>query len=195
MTTTARKMTGILFAAALALLTSVVLPAAEQVERKVAVVLDLGDEVGVLDLDFLPSELPEGESRTVTNTAGETMQMTRRDDAVVIIASDGSETVLPAMPAPDEGHTWVEKGDSEMEVEVIMGQSSDGLFISSATPLDEETRETIRSALQAAGITRSVEFMEPGMRKVFIHEDSEEGPAGEVRIIKKIQVIQEAGEN
>lgn len=192
---TARKMTGILFAAALVSLVSMVLPAAEQVERKLAVVLDLGDDVGVLDLDFLPSELPEGEIRTVTNTAGETVQMTKRDGAVVIIVSDGSETVLPAMPVPEEGHTWVEKSDSEMEVEVIMGQSSDGLFISSGTPLDEGTRETIRSALQAAGITQSVEFMEPGMRKVFIHEDSEEGPAGEVRMIKKIQVIQEAGGN
>ncbi len=192
---TARAMTGILFAATMALLTSMVLPAAEQVERKLAVVLDLGDQVGVLDLDFLPSELPEGESRTVTNTAGETVQMTKRDGAVVIIASDGSETVLPAMPAPNEGHTWVEKGDSEVEVEVVLGQSSDGLFISSAAPLDEGTRETIRSALRAAGITRRVEFMEPGMRKVFIHEDSEEGPAGEVRMIKKIQVIQEAGGN
>jgi hypothetical protein len=190
-----RKMTGIISLATLVMLMSMGLSAAEQMERKIAVVLDMGDKVGVLDLDFLPSELPEGESRTVTNTAGDTMQMTKRGGEVVIIANDGSETVLPAMPAPREGNTWVEEGAGEMEVEVIMGQSSDGLFISSAEPLDEATRETIRSALQAAGITRKVEFMEPGMRKVFIHEDSEEGPAGEVRMIKKVQVIQDLSEN
>jgi len=192
---TAGKMTGVALTAVLALLMSMSLHAAEQIERKIAVVLDMGDKVGVLDLDFLPSELPEGESRTVTNTAGDAMQMTKRDGDVVIIAADGSETVLPAMPAPHEGHTWVEEGAGEMEVEVIMGESSDGLFISSAEPLDEATRETIRSALQAAGITRKVEFMEPGMRKVFIHEDTEEGAGGEIRMIKKVHVIKDVSEN
>lgn len=190
-----RKMTGFAFAVALAMLVSMGQAAAGQVERKIAVVLDMGDKVGVLDLDFLPSELPEGESRTVTNTAGETMQMTKRDGKVVIIADDGSETVLPSLPAPPAEHAWVDKGAGEMQVEVTMGQSSDGLFISSAKPLDAATRETIRSALQAAGITQKVEFMEPGMRKVFVHEDTEEGPGGEIRIIKKVQVIQDNGDN
>lgn len=190
-----RKMTGIALAAALGMLASMSLPAAEQVERDVAVVLNLGDKVGVLDLDFLPSELAEGESRTVANTAGETMQMTRRNGELVIIAEDGSETVLPALPTPPADHSWVEKDGNEIEVEVVMGESVPGLFISSAQPLDQATRDTIRNALKAAGITQPVEFMEPGMRKVFIQEDSEEGPAGEVRIMKKVQVIQESSDN
>ena len=185
------------FALALYLLVAVVLPVLGVVFRSLVTswgpgvdlreVFTVGHYADVFKLPNL--------SRAVTNTAGETMQMTKRSGEVVIIANDGSETVLPAMPAPDEGHTWVEKGAGEMEVEVIMGQSSDGLFISSAEPLDEATRETIRSALQAAGITRKVEFMEPGMRKVFIHEDTEEGPAGEVRMIKKVQVIQDISKN
>lgn len=192
-----KTMTGVAFATVLALLVSTGLGAAGQGERDISIVLDLGDKTGVLELDFLPSELTEGESRTVTNTAGETLQMTRRDGQVVIIAGDGSERVLPALPGPRDEHTWVEKGGAEMEVEVemIRGESADGLFISSSQPLDEATRETIRNALQAAGITQKVEFMEPGMRKVFIHEDTGEGPGGEVRIIKKVQVIQEGSEH
>ena len=89
---TAGKMTGVALTAVLALLMSMSLHAAEQIERKIAVVLDMGDKVGVLDLDFLPSELPEGESRAVTNTAGETMQMTKRDGDVVIIAAQDFES-------------------------------------------------------------------------------------------------------
>lgn len=191
-----KKITGLAFAVTLTLLFSLSLSAAEQVEREIAVVLNLGDKVGVLDLDFLPSELAEGESRTVTNSAGETMQMSKRGGEVVITSADGSETVLPPMPGPREGNVWVEEDAGEMnvkvEVEMATGEGSDGLFISSGKPLDEATRETIRTALKAAGITREIVFMEPGMHKVFIHEDSQEGPEGEIRMIKKIQVIQES---
>lgn len=178
-----------------AMLAFVSVSAEEIVERTIAIVLDLGDDTGVLDLDFSPFDMAEGDSRTVTSRDGATVLLSKRNGETVLTTSDGKEIVLPAPPPDSRSHSghamiWVEDGSPNHDVEVIIDRPAKGLVISSAQDLDEATRERIRVALKSAGIDEPVNFMEPGMRKVFIHKSDGEGPDSEMHIIREERVIE-----
>lgn len=188
------RVAGAAFTALFALLACASLSAEELVERTIAIVLDLGDETGVLDLDFLPFAMTEGETRTVTSRDGATVLLSMRNGETVLTTADGKEIVLPA-PPPDSGSpsghamTWVEDGSSNVDVEVMIDHPAEGLMISSAQTLDEATRERIRMALKSAGIEAPVNFMEPGTHTVFIEKSEVEGPDGEVHVIREERTI------
>jgi hypothetical protein len=170
------------------------LSAEEAVERTIAIVLDLGDDAGVLDLDFSPFDMAEGETRTVTGRDGATLLFSKRNGETVLTTGDGKEIVLPAPPSNSgspSGHamTWVEDGAANIDVEMMIDQPAEGLMISSAQALDESTRERIREALKSAGIEDPVNFMEPGTHTVFIENSESEGPNGEVRVIREERII------
>jgi hypothetical protein len=163
---------------------------AEQVqEQKIAIVLDLGDEAGVLAMDFSPFDLAEGETRSVTSEDGRTHMLVKRDGDVILTTDQGKEILLPAPSA--EGMTRVDDGANTVNVEVFMDQPIDGLMISSAAPLDEATRERIRQALKSAGIDQSVRFTEQGKHNIFIQKNGADDEAGEIRIIREKRVIEE----
>ncbi|MCJ7556822.1 MAG: hypothetical protein MUP90_07910 [Gammaproteobacteria bacterium] len=194
MTLTPKRLAGTAISALCAILAFAGVSAEELVERTIAIVLDLGDDAGVLDLDFSPFDLTEGETRTVNTRDGGTVLLSRRNGETVITTAAGKEIVLPAPPSDSgspAGHamTWVENGSSNIDVGMMIDHPAEGLMISSAQALDEATRERIRAALKSAGIEEPVNFMEAGTHNVFIHKSVGEGPDGEVRIIREERVI------
>lgn len=169
--------------------------AEEVVERTIAIVLDLGDDAGVLDLDFSPFDMAEGETRELTSRNGARVLLSKRNGETVLTTGDGREIVLPAPPShpgssSDHAMTWVEEGSGNHDVEVMINLPTEGLLISSAKELDEATRERIREALKSAGIEEPVNFMGPGTHNVIIHKSDAEGPDGELHIMREEKVIE-----
>lgn len=200
MTIQPRRLAAAAIAALCAILAFASVSAEELVERTIAIVLDLGDDTGVLDLGFSPFDMAEGETRTVNTRDGGTVLLSRRNGESVITTVAGKEIVLPAPPSDPgspSGHamTWVEDGASNVDVEVMLDMPAEGLVISSARELDEATRERIRAALKSAGIEGRVNFMEPGTHNVFIHKSDGEDPDGEVHVIREERVIKVEDKN
>jgi hypothetical protein len=179
-------------AAMLAQMSSTSAWAGEVRERQTAIVLDLGDDAGVLHMDFSPFDLADGETRTVTSDDGRSHLLAKRDGQVVLTTDQGKEIALPAPPVvAEDGMRWVDDGSNTYNIEVTMDKSIGGLMISSAEPLDEATRQRIRDALKSAGVDQSVTFSEQGEHNIFFHDDETSDGAGQIHIIRKKVVVQE----
>ena len=67
--------------------------------------------------------------------------------------------------------------------------ATEGLVISSAEPLDDNTRDLIRNALAGAGIEQSVHFSDGSHGRIFMHRDG----VGEMDIVIDVeQLIEQA---
>lgn len=136
-----------------ALLTVVVVGLANAGERSQEVLeLAFAGSEGTIDvrldsdaMGFRLQDLAEGESRTIVTDAGQTVTLTR-SGAVIALEVEGERFELPAQPRRLQGGPgpWVD------------GQ--EGLVILSVEPLDEVRQQTIRAALEAAGINETVRF-------------------------------------
>lgn len=191
----ATRMVATTVIALIAILALAGVSAEEVVERNIAIVLDLGDDAGVIDLDFSPFDMAEGETRKVTSRDGTAVLLSRNNGETVLTTGDGKEIVLPAPgldPGSSSDHAMnrVEDGSANYEVEVMINLPAEGLMISSSKELDKATRDRIREALKAAGIEQPVNFMEPGKHNISVHQSAGHGQDGEVHIIREERVIE-----
>ena len=180
-----------IFAASLVL--AGVASAGEQHEMKVRIAIaesDGGDEVHFTldsdDLGFNLEDMQEGETRSIVDENGRSILITRQADGYQFDV-DGKTIEMPLFGA-EHGSVWIDDGDGKnVEVHVMRDaefESSgnfDGVTILSSEPIDEVTREGIKSLLTSSGHSGDVNFI-----------DTSNGPHGmhEIRVIKK-EVVSE----
>lgn len=124
-------------------------------------------------------ELVPGEPRTIVTDDGRTLTLTR-EGSNIALEVDGERFEIPA-PGHHPRHA------EKLQLHLMQG---DGLLILSREPLDAVTRETIRTALSAAGVTETVRFHASpegagGQHEVRIHEEIEADGVGERVIVRK----------
>ena len=140
------------------------------------------------DLGFNLEDMQEGETRSIVDEDGRSILITRTTEGYKFDV-DGKTIEMPMLTG---GHDAVWMGDgADVDVDVdfkTMGgagffsaEEFDGVTILSSKPIDEVTREGIKSLLGSSGHSGDVNFI-----------DTESGPHGEheVRIIKK-EVVSE----
>lgn len=168
--------------AALAVLMTFGSAMAQEVEKKmeVKVMVKSDDSTEPTELNWVSDDadlenLAVGESKTLTGESGEEVTVTRTEDGMQFDI-DGETIVLPEMDGMGhhgEHMVFVSKeGAHDMEVEDIdvrvVGHGSgmmqahhpEGVTIISAEPLDESTKDSIRSVLISAGNDDEVIFID-----------------------------------
>lgn len=135
-------------------------------------------------MGFKLSDIKNGESRTFTDEKGQVVTLTGGDEGTKINV-DGKDIDV-VIPSPHKEHhagmheknVWIEKdgegmhhemetmdmdmgSDREVRVMRMGGPGADhGLMLISPRPLDDATKQSIRDALIAAGITDKLEIMD-----------------------------------
>jgi len=143
-----------------------------------------GDEIRLnLNSDqmgFDLQEMQEGETRSIVDESGQTILVTREAGGFKFDV-DGKTIELPLF-GDEHGAMWI-NDDSGKNVEVhvmrdakfVSGDSFDGVTILSGQPIDDATRESIKSLLISSGHSGDVEFVDPSGSPHGLHE---------VRVIK-----------
>lgn len=136
-----------------------------------------GDEVRVeLDSDDLGFELDElqvGESRSVIDSQGRPVLITRTEDGFAFDV-EGRTIEMPAMPAHGGAHDV--EHDVVIQRESEAQQAPGDIMVLSGTPIDAATQEAIRSLLETAGHAGPVRF---------IDHPAPSGAERRVRIVEK----------
>ena len=136
------------------------------------------------DLGFNIEDLQEGETRSIVDEDGRSILITRTTEGFKFDV-DGKTVEMPMLTGGHEA-MWISDGDG-VDVDVMGGagffsaEEFDGITILSSKPIDDVTREGIKSLLGSSGHSGDVNFI-----------DTESGPHGghEVRIIRK-EVVSE----
>lgn len=178
---------------AVSLLLAGVASAGEEHQMKIRVVVadsDGGDEVRLNldseDLGFDLHDMQEGETRSIVDESGRSILITREARGFKFDV-DGKTIEMPLFDS-EEGAFWVSDGNSENvevyvmhDAEFVSSDNFDGVTIISSQPIDDLTRDGIKSLLSASGHSGEVEFIDTG-----------DGPHGlhEIRVIKK-EVVSE----
>jgi hypothetical protein len=131
------------------------------------------------DIDL--QDLAVGESKTLTDTGGKEVTVTRTDDGLEFDV--GGETIeIDHMPGGMHGDA---SGDvivkKHRSVRMIKTDSSDGVTIISGNEIDAGTRARIEEVLKDAGADGDVMFIDGSELK----DDMQAHEKREVRIIKK----------
>lgn len=107
--------------------------------------------------------LADGETRTVTSTAGDVVGITRNGNQLTIISSDGQSLEVPFVDGGDmKAHTDMVDGQHEKHEVRIMhkaGDDSPHLLILSPGGLTEQEQVAIRQAIESTGINKEVQFV------------------------------------
>ena len=180
-----------IFAASLVL--AGVASAGEEHQMKVRIAIDDsdgGDEVHFSldsdDLGFNLEDMQEGETRSIVDESGRSILITREAEGFKFDV-DGKTIEMPLFGA-EHGAVWVDDGDGEnvevhvmRDAEFVSSGDFDGVTILSSEPIDDVTREGIKSLLTSSGHNGDVNFI-----------DTSDGPHGmhEIRVIKK-EVVSE----
>jgi len=171
-------------AIAVALLLASAATAGEEKHMNFAIAIDDGDGPVTLDLDsddmgFSLHDLQVGETRSIVDKAGRNVMVTRTDDGFSFDV-DGKKIDLPML---EDAHGMAfATGDANVDVQVVhdagyaMAGDMTGVTIISGEPIDDATRESIRSALISSGHSGEVNFID--------RSGDGEGPHA-VRIIRK----------
>jgi hypothetical protein len=139
------------------------------------------------DLGFNLHDMQEGENRSIVDESGRTILVTREADGFKFDV-DGKTIKMPAFDGHHKGAIWMSDGDiTDVDVHVMHNagmapaHSMDGVMIISEKPVDNATRQAIKSMLESAGHGSEVRFV-----------DSESGMGGahKVRVIeRKVEVV------
>ncbi len=182
-----RLETSIFALAALGLTAASLAGEAHKTKMNIAVVDDDGDGATriVLDSDeigFNLHDMQEGESRTITDSSGKNVLVTRTADGFSFEV-DGKTIDVPAIGEGYHGAMFI-SAEHEEDVDVHVVRSGDwvpadgpaGTMIITGKPVDEATQEQIRLLLQSAGHDGDVSFID--------HEGPQTG-AHKMKIIRK----------
>jgi hypothetical protein len=170
--------------------------AGEEHQMKIRVVVadnDGGDEVHLnldsADLGFNLHDMQEGETRSIVDESGRPILITRGAKGFKFDV-DGKTIEMPLFDS-EEGDLWVSDGGVEnvevhvlRDAEFVSGDDFDGVTILSSQPIDEVTRDGIKSLLSSSGHSGEVNFIDTS--------DGPHGPHGMhgIRVIKK-EVVSE----
>jgi len=155
-----------------------------------------GDKHQIIEFDSQNSDvdlqnLAVGESKTLTDTGGEEVTVTRTDNGLEF--NVGGETIeIDHMPGGMHGEHAINieiDGDASGDVIVkkhksvrmIKTDSSDGVTVISGNEIDADTRARIEEVLKDAGADGDVMFIDGSELK----DDMQAHEIREVRIIKK----------
>ena len=143
------------------------------------------------DSDFNLRELAVGETKTLTDTSGKEVTVTRTEKGVefdvdgetieidhMLGGLHGAEDIDIEIDGHDSDSVVVKK---HKKVRMIKTASSDGVTIISGNEIDEETRAKIAEVLKEAGQDGEVMFLDGSE----LHGDMQAHGTREVRIIKK----------
>jgi hypothetical protein len=168
--------------------------AGEEIRHKMAIAVIDEDGSGETrieldgdDLGFSLHDMQEGENRSIIDKSGRTILVTREADGFRFDV-DGKTIRMPAFDGHHEGAVWMSDGDiTDVDLHVMhdagtaTAHSMDGVMIISEKPVDDATRQAIKSMLESAGHGSEVRFV-----------DSESGMGGahKVRVIeKKVEIV------
>ena len=143
------------------------------------------------DSDFDLQDLAVGESKTLTDTGGKEVTVTRTEQGLAFDV-DGETIEIDHMIGDLHGEQdidiQIDGHDSDnivikkhKSVRMIKTDSSDGVTIISGSEIDEETRAKIAEVLKEAGQDGEVIFLDGSE----LHGDTQAHGTREVRIIKK----------
>jgi hypothetical protein len=169
--------------------------AGEEHRTQIKIAVD-GEDHQIIEFDSQNSDvdlqnLAIGESKTLTDTGGEEVTVTRTDNGLEF--SVGGETIeIDHMPGGMHGEHDVNieiDGDASGDVIVkkhksvrmIKTDSSDGVTVISGNEIDADTRARIEEVLKDAGADGDVMFIDGSEMK----DDMQAHGTREVRIIKK----------
>ena len=155
-----------------------------------------GQDHQIIEFDSQNSDvdlqnLAVGESKTLTDTGGEEVTVTRTDNGLEF--NVGGETIeIDHMPGGMHGeHDFNIEIDSDASGDVIVKKhknvrmiktdSSDGVTVISGSEIDADTRARIEEVLKDAGADGDVMFIDGSELK----DDMQAHETREVRIIKK----------
>lgn len=122
--------------------------------------IDLSGE----ELGFDLQDLQFGESRSVVDSSGRSILITRTETGYDF-AVDGRTISMPAFEHHAELVQIVDPSEGEFDVRVNSGMTfaaagPTGITVITPGPLDENTQASIRSVLQAAGHDEAVTFVD-----------------------------------
>jgi len=187
--------------AGLALLLAFGIAVADDVEEEMQIKIVVGGDGDTTEFDwtsddagFRLDDLEVGESRTLENSDGEPITVTRSEEGFAFDVN-GETVTVPHMGAHPPHMAFVDADgavqdvnvevlhmpDEAVNVEVIgaagmMGaHHADGITIISPQPLDESVKDSIRSVLISAGRDEEVMFI----------DGSGDGEGHHVKVIKK----------
>jgi hypothetical protein len=179
---------------AVLLLLAGIASAGEEHQMNIRVVIadsDGGDEIRLNldsdDLGFDLNEMQEGEIRSIVDESGRSILISREAEGFKFDV-DGKTIEMPLFES-EEGVFWV--GDDDVEnvrvhvlsdAEFVSSDNFDGVTVISSQPIDEVTREGIKSLLSSSGHSGEVEFIDISDEPHGMHE---------VRVIEK-EVVSEA---
>jgi hypothetical protein len=123
--------------------------------------IDLSGE----ELGFDLQDLQFGESRSVVDSSGRSILITRTENGFDFEV-DGRTISMPAFEHHAELVEIVDPSQGEFDLEVNSGMAftaagPSGITVITPDPLDESTQASIRSVLQAAGHDEAVTFVDP----------------------------------
>ncbi len=158
------------------IITSVLMAAAtlagEESEIKIEIAVDDGESAPTVirldsnDMGFKLHELQEGESRSVVDSTGQLVLVTRMADGFVFDV-DGKKIEVPGMYDDHMAHMSVD-ADWHRDIDVrvikriaVKGDANpDDVTIISGKALDDSTKEAIRSVLISAGHAGKTMFLD-----------------------------------
>lgn len=137
-----------------------------------------------LDADIDLQSLAVGESKTLTDTGGKEVTVTRTENGVEFDV-DGEKIEIDHLPGGMHGEhdidIEIDGREIHKEVRVIKTDSSDGVTIISGHEIDAEARAKIEEILKNAGENGDVMFIDGSE----LHDDMQAHENREVLIIKK----------
>jgi hypothetical protein len=188
----AMKMRNVFLAAA-----SLILAAAgifaEEAKTKMAIAVVDADSHGEVrieldsdDVGFNLHDMQEGENRSIVDESGRTILITREADGIRFDV-EGKTVNVPLFDGKHHGAIWVVDGDmSDLDVHVMedttieTAHAMDDVMIVSEKPIDDATRQAIKSMLESAGYGSEIRFIDA--------DDAHGGVHGIKVIEKKVEV-------
>lgn len=126
------------------------------------------------DLGFDLNEMQVGESRSIVDESGQTVLITRGEEGFSFNI-DGETIELPKFEGGEHSEMhWVTAGDDS--------DVMSGTMIMSPKPIDDATRQAIRSLLESAGYGSEVEFID--------HDNAEHGKVMIKKIARVVEIPQ-----
>jgi hypothetical protein len=156
--------------------------AGEETKMKMAIALVDSDSDGEIrleldgdELGFNLHDMQEGENRAIVDKEGRNVLITREADGFKFDI-DGKTIKMPLFDGEHHGATWVSDGNVEdVDIHAMHDRSMasatslEGVMIVSEKPIDDATRQAIKSMLESAGHGSEVRFIDTSAAHDGVH--------------------------